>query len=38
MDVRNLNEMIGYQDGAVVSKEIIKKQTGIVTLFAFDEG
>jgi len=38
MGVRNLTEMIDYQNGAVVSKEIMKKQTGIVTLFAFDEG
>ena len=27
-----------YQQGAVVSKEVIKKGTGTVTLFAFDEG
>ena len=38
MDVCNLTEMIDYQNDAVVSKEIIKKQTGTVTLFAFDEG
>lgn len=31
-------EFVGYQDGAVVSREIIKKPTGSVTLFAFDEG
>lgn len=29
---------VGYQDGAVVSREIIKKPTGTVTLFAFDAG
>ncbi len=33
-----LKEMVDYQNGAVVSKEIIKKQTGTVTLFAFDKG
>ncbi len=38
MDVLNLSEMVSYQEGSVVSKEIIKKQTGIVTLFAFDKG
>ena len=27
-----------YQAGAVVSREILKKKTGTVTLFAFDEG
>lgn len=31
-------EFVSYQDGAVVSREIIKKPTGTVTLFAFDEG
>lgn len=38
MDVLNLSEMVSYQEGSVVSKEIIKKQTGTVTLFAFDKG
>lgn len=33
-----LINLIEYQDGAVVSKEIIKKSTGTVTLFAFDKG
>ena len=36
--VAKLNDLINYQDGAVVSKEIINKPTGTVTLFAFDEG
>ena len=36
MDVLNLSAMVSYQDGSVVSKEIIKKQAGTVTLFAFD--
>lgn len=31
-------ELVDYQDGAVVSREIVKKPTGTVTLFAFDEG
>ena len=30
--------LVEYQDDAVVSKEIIKKNTGIVTLFTFDKG
>ena len=34
----NLNDLVGYQDGSVVSKEIIKKDIGTVTLFAFDKG
>lgn len=33
-----LADMVGYQEGAVVSKEIIKKETGTVTVFAFDRG
>lgn len=34
----NLNELVGYQKDAVVSKTIIEKKTGTVTLFAFDQG
>jgi quercetin dioxygenase-like cupin family protein len=34
----NLNEMIDYQKDSVVSRSLIKKKTGNVTLFAFDEG
>ena len=30
--------LIGYQDGAVVSRELIRKETGTITLFAFDAG
>ncbi len=38
MNVTNLSEMISYQEGSVVSREIIKKETGTVTVFAFDKG
>lgn len=38
MRVSKLAEMVDYQNGSVVSKEIIKKETGNVTLFAFDKG
>ena len=31
-------ELVGYQDDAIVSREIVKKPTGTVTAFAFDEG
>lgn len=34
----NFNEIIDYAKGAVVSKTIIKKPTGTVTLFSFDKG
>lgn len=27
-----------YQEGAVVSREVIRKKTGTVTMFSFDEG
>jgi quercetin dioxygenase-like cupin family protein len=33
-----LSELIDYQEGSVVSREIISKKTGTVTLFAFDRG
>ena len=31
-------DSIEYADGAVVSKTIVKKPTGNITLFAFDQG
>jgi len=33
----NLADLIGYQEGSVVSRTIIDKKAGTVTLFAFDE-
>jgi len=36
--VENLKGFLDYQSGAVVSKEVIKSQTGTVTIFAFDQG
>jgi quercetin dioxygenase-like cupin family protein len=33
-----LADMLDYQEGSVVSKTLIKKTSGTVTLFAFDEG
>ncbi len=33
-----LAEMVDYQAGAVVSRTLVKKTTGTVTLFAFDAG
>lgn len=32
----NLEKLADYQEGAVVSREIIQKNTGTLTLFAFD--
>lgn len=34
----NLKNLTEYQEGSVVSKEILKKETGTVTLFAFEQG
>ncbi|MBD3274007.1 MAG: cupin domain-containing protein [Candidatus Marinimicrobia bacterium] len=36
--VHQLDSLIDYQDGSVVSRTLIKKKTGTVTLFAFDKG
>lgn len=37
-NVQNLTDLVDYQSGSVVSKTLIKKETGTVTLFAFDQG
>jgi quercetin dioxygenase-like cupin family protein len=34
----NLSNLIEYQEGSVVSRTIIDKNAGTVTLFAFDQG
>jgi quercetin dioxygenase-like cupin family protein len=31
-------DLVAYQPGAVVSREILRKATGTVTAFAFDDG
>ena len=36
--VAEAGELVGYQDGSVVSRELVRKGTGTVTAFAFDEG
>jgi len=38
VETKVIEDMIAYQDGAVVSKTIIEKETGNITLFAFDKG
>ena len=35
--VLNMAEMVNYQDGSVVSRQITKADAGNVTLFAFDK-
>lgn len=32
-----LIDLVDYQDGSIVSREIVSRSTGTVTLFAFDE-
>ncbi|HIG97766.1 MAG TPA: cupin domain-containing protein [Candidatus Aenigmarchaeota archaeon] len=36
--MENIKEMIAYQTGSVVSKEVLRKKAGTITLFAFDKG
>ena len=37
MDIpKNINDLINYQEGSVVSREIVKKPSGIISLFAFE--
>ncbi len=34
----NLSEMVDYQEGSVVSRTLIERNSGTITLFAFDAG
>ena len=34
----DIQKFLDYQDDAVVSREVIKKELGTVTFFAFDQG
>ena len=36
--VLNLEEMVEYSSGGVISKQILKNQSGNITLFSFDQG
>jgi len=36
--VFRLVDMVNYQEGAVVSRTLVKRATGTITLFAFGEG
>ena len=36
--VLSLLQMAAYQEGSIVSRQIVKHETGNVTLFAFDAG
>jgi quercetin dioxygenase-like cupin family protein len=37
-EATNLAELVEYQAGSIVSRTLMDKGTGTVTLFAFDEG
>ncbi|MBC8458962.1 MAG: cupin domain-containing protein [Deltaproteobacteria bacterium] len=37
-DPKKLVDLVNYQEDTVVSRTVIKKKTGTVTLFAFDKG
>ena len=37
-EVLKIAELVDYQDGSVVSRIVVKAETGNVTLFAFDAG
>ncbi|NHJ84324.1 MAG: cupin domain-containing protein [Asgard group archaeon] len=37
-EVNKLSELIAYQEGSVVSRQLLKKKEGNITIFAFAEG
>jgi len=37
-EVIKLADIVSYQEGAIVSREIVSKNAGTVTVFAFDTG
>jgi quercetin dioxygenase-like cupin family protein len=37
-EILRLGEMVEYQEGSIVSRTILDKSKGTVTLFAFDKG
>jgi quercetin dioxygenase-like cupin family protein len=37
-EILSVKEQVAYQKGAIVSKTLVEKETGTVTLFAFDQG
>ena len=36
--VARLADLVSYQEGSIVSRTLIEKKTGTITVFAFDEG
>jgi quercetin dioxygenase-like cupin family protein len=37
-EIVRLIDLVNYQEGAVVSRTLVNRATGTITLFAFDEG
>lgn len=37
-EVVGIAGLVSYQDGSVISRTLLKRTTGTITLFAFDEG
>jgi len=37
-EVVAIADLVSYQDGSVISRTLVKRATGTITLFAFDEG
>jgi len=37
-EIVKLGEIVNYQNGAVVSRTLVKRSTGTITVFAFDQG
>lgn len=37
LEVSNIKELVDYQEGTIVSKTLINKDEGSVTIFAFDK-
>jgi len=37
-EATKIAELVSYQEGSIVSREIVKKPTGTVTIFAFNVG
>ncbi|MCX7966592.1 MAG: hypothetical protein N2596_08210 [Syntrophorhabdaceae bacterium] len=38
LNVLKLKEIVDYQEHAIVSREVIRKPSGTLTVFAFDKG
>ncbi|UCG51343.1 MAG: cupin domain-containing protein [Candidatus Latescibacterota bacterium] len=37
-EVKKLADLVGYQENSVVSRTLVKREKGTVTLFAFEKG